>query len=86
MTYEVTFSDFADKQLSKLPLDIQNRIVSTIKRCQIRPYSHVKKLVGSKYFRLRVGDYRVILDIIENRLIIHIVDVGHRKKIYKRRT
>ncbi|HOI18647.1 MAG TPA: hypothetical protein PLX15_02175 [Candidatus Woesearchaeota archaeon] len=42
MTYEVTFSDFADKQLSKLPLDVQDRIISTIKRCQIRPYSHVK--------------------------------------------
>ena len=85
MTYEVTFSDFADKQLSKLPLDVQDRIISTIKRCQIRPYSHVKKLVGSKYFRLRVGDYRVIMDIIDNKLIIHVVEVGHRKKIYKKR-
>ena len=85
MTYEVTFSDFADKQLSKLPLDVQDRIISTIKRCQVRPYYHVKKIVGSKYFRLRVGDYRVIMDIIENKLIIHIIDVGHRKSIYKRR-
>lgn len=85
MTYEVTFSDFADKQLSKLPLDTQNRIISTIKRCQIRPHSHVKKLVGSKYFRLRVGDYGVIIDIIENKLIIHVIEVGHRKNIYKKR-
>lgn len=84
MTYEVTFSDFADKQLSKLPLDVQDRIISTIKRCQIRPYSHVKKLVGSKYFRLRVGDYRVIMDVIDNKLIIHIVEVGHIKKVYKK--
>ncbi|MFT4311383.1 MAG: type II toxin-antitoxin system RelE family toxin [Candidatus Woesearchaeota archaeon] len=86
MTYEVTFSDFANKQLSKLPLDVQNRIISTIKRCQIRPYSHVKKLVGSKYFRLRVGDYRVIIDIIDNKLIIHIVEASHRKKVYKKRS
>jgi len=84
MSYEVTFSNFADKQLSKLPLNVQYRIVSTIKRCQIRPYSHVKKLVGSKYFRLRVGDYRVIMDIIENKLIIHVIEVGHRKNIYKK--
>ena len=84
MTFEVTFSDFADKQLSKLPLDVQGRIVSTIKRCQIRPYAHVKKLVGSKYFRLRVGDHRVIMDIIENKLIIHVIEVGHRKNIYKK--
>ena len=73
MTYEVIFSDFADKQLNKLSLDTQNRIISTIKRCQIRPHIHVKKLVGSKYFRLRVGDYRVIMDIIGEKLIIHVV-------------
>jgi len=85
MIYDITFSDFADKQLSKLPLDTQNRIVSTIKRCRIRPYSHVKKLVGSKYFRLRVGDYRVIIDIIDNKLLIHVIEVGHRKNIYKGR-
>ena len=85
MTYEVTFSDFADKQLSKLPLDVQDRIISTIKRIQIRPYSHVKKIVGSKYFRLRVGDYRVIMDIIDNKLIMHVVELGHRKNIYKKR-
>ncbi len=85
MSFEIIFSNFADKQLSKLPFDIQNRIISTLKRCKIRPYIHVKKLVGSKYFRLRVGDYRVIMDIVDNRLIIHIIEVGHRKNIYKRR-
>ena len=84
MTYEVIFSDFADKQLSKLPHESQRRIVSTLKRCRIRPHSFVKKLVGSKYFRLRVGEYRVILDIIDGKMIIHVVDIGHRKKIYKR--
>ena len=86
MTYEIIFSNFADKQLNKLPLGTQNRIISTIKRCQIRPHSHVKKLIGSKYFRLRAGDYRVIMDVIKNKLIIHVIDIGHRKKIYKRQT
>jgi len=84
MSYDLTFSDFADKQLSKLPIDIQKRIVSTLKRCRIRPYSHVKKLVGSKYFRLRVGNYRAIIDIIDDQLIIHVIEVGHRRNIYKK--
>ena len=84
MSYKLTFSDFADKQLSKLPIDVQNRIISTLKRCQVRPHSHIKKLVGSKYFRLRVGDYRVILDVINNELIIHVIEVAHRKNIYKK--
>ena len=84
MTYEVIFSEYADKQLAKLPLVVQERIVSTIKRCQVRPFSHVKKLVASKYFRLRVGEYRVIMDIIEHKLVIHVIEIGHRKNIYKK--
>lgn len=84
MNYRIVFSDFADKQLDKLPEEIQKRIVSTLRRCKIRPYPHVKKLVGSKYFRLRVGDYRIILEIIDNILIIHVIELGHRKNIYKK--
>jgi mRNA-degrading endonuclease RelE of RelBE toxin-antitoxin system len=79
MTYEITFSDFATTQLGKLSLDAQKRIISTLKRCRIRSYAHVIKLVGSKYFRLRVGACRVIMDILESKLLIHIIEVGHRK-------
>jgi len=84
MSYSITFSDYSLRQLEKLPKDIQKRIISTLKRCQIRPYPHVKKLVGSNLFRLRVGDYRVIMDIIDNELKIHIIELGHRKNIYKK--
>ncbi len=81
--YSVIFSDSALKQLKKLNNDAQNRIISTIERIRIRPYPHVKKLVGNPYFRLRVGDYRVILDIVDDKLIIYVLEVGHRKNIYK---
>lgn len=84
MDYNILFSDFAEKQLLKLPNEIQKRIISTLKRCKIRPYPHVKRLVGSKYYRLRVGDYRIILDIIDDKLIIHVIELGHRKEIYKK--
>ena len=84
MSYKIIFSEFSEKQLNKLPEEVQIRITSTLERCKIRPYPHVKKLVGSKYFRLRVGDYRVIMDIIDNVLIIHVIELGHRKNIYKK--
>lgn len=83
MSYSITFSDYSLKQLEKLPKDIQIRIISTLKRCKIRPYPHVKKLVGLPHFRLRVGDYRVIMDIFDDELRIHIIELGHRKNIYK---
>lgn len=83
MTYSIKFSESAVKSIKKLPKDTQFRIISTIKRCRIRPYPHIKKLVGSDYFRLRVGDYRVIMDILDDQLVILVVEVGHRKNIYK---
>jgi mRNA interferase RelE/StbE len=81
--FNIEFSKGAEKQLYKLDYNIQIRIINALERIRIRPYPHIKKLVGSPYFRLRVGKYRVILDIKENKLIIYVVEVGHRKNIYK---
>ena len=81
--FEIEFSKSAVKQLFKLEKNIQKRIISTLERIRVRPYPHVKKLVGSPYFRLRAGEYRVILDIQENKLLIFVIEIGHRKDIYK---
>ena len=84
MTYELIYSDEARKQLKKLNKDVQIRIISSIERIRLRPYAYVKKLVGNPYFSLRVGHYRVILDIEENKLLIFVIEVGHRRDIYKK--
>lgn len=81
--YNIEFSKFAEKQLYKLEIGIQERIIRTLERIKVRPYPHVVRMVESPYFKLRVGDYRVILDIQENKLIIYVVEMGHRKGIYK---
>jgi mRNA interferase RelE/StbE len=81
--YLIEFSQTAEKQLYKLAREIQVRIISSLERIKVRPYTHVKKLTGYPYFRLRVGDYRVIIDIQENKLIIFVIELGHRSKIYK---
>ena len=81
--YSIEFSQTAEKQLYKLEMNVQARIISTLERIRVRPYPHVKKLVSSPYFRLRVGEYRVILDVKEDRLIIFVIEVGHRRNIYK---
>ena len=83
MTYGIIFSDRALKQLKKLEKNVQERIISTLERIKIRPQVHVTKLVGDPGYRLRVGDYRVILDIDEGNLFILVINIGHRKKIYK---
>lgn len=81
--YSIIYSELAVKQLKKLDKEMQQRVLSSLERCRIRPQAHVKRLVGCEYFRLRVGDYRIIMDIQEDKLIIFVVELGHRKSIYK---
>lgn len=80
--YNLFFSDTASKQLSKLDKQIQERILKALERILIRPHPFVTKLVGEPYYKFRVGDYRVLLDIQEGKLIILVVEVGHRKNVY----
>ena len=82
--YSLIYSKEALKDLNKLNWVLKKRIISTLERCQVRPYSHIKKLVGSPYFRLRNGDYRLILDVQDGKLIILVLELGHRKGIYKK--
>ncbi len=83
MTYEILFSDKAFKQLKKIERKIQERIFAVLERIRIRPEKYVTKLVGDPGYKLRVGDHRVILDIEKKQLLILVIKIGHRKKIYK---
>jgi len=83
MVYALEFTDTFRKQFSKLEKSIQQRIITALERIRIRPDYFIKRLVGSPYYRLRVGDYRIILDIKQDKLIIIVMELGHRKNIYK---
>ncbi|MCF7871737.1 type II toxin-antitoxin system RelE/ParE family toxin [Candidatus Woesearchaeota archaeon] len=83
LVFDIFFTAESKKVLNKLNKEDSKRIISTLERCRIRPHAHVKKLISSPYFRLRVGDYRVILDIKAGKLLIIVVEIGHRKNIYK---
>ena len=82
MTYHVIFSDLALKQLRKLDREIGQRIISALERIRIRPDAYVKKLVGDEGYRIRVGNYRVILDLDKEKLIILVLRIGHRRNVY----
>jgi mRNA interferase RelE/StbE len=82
--YKVLLSSKASRQLKKLERGVQKRIVDALERISIRPEAYVSKLVGDKGYKLRVGDYRVIMDIEKELLLILVIKVGHRKKIYKK--
>ena len=82
MTYEILFSDKALKQLKKMERDVQERIIAAMERVRIKPEKYVTKLVGDPGYKLRVGDYRVIMDIDSKKLQVLVLKIGHRKNIY----
>ena len=84
LLYEIVFSQKAKKQLFKLEKSIQERIISALERIRIRPQSYITKLVGDPGYKLRVGDYRVIMDIDKSKLLVLVIKIGHRKNIYEK--
>ncbi|WP_445632222.1 type II toxin-antitoxin system RelE family toxin [Nostoc sp. DSM 114167] len=73
------------KQLKKIPSELQERIQIKIDDLATEPRPNgVKKLKGKENaYRIRIGDYRVIYDIFDDLLVVNVVEVGHRKNIYK---
>ncbi len=84
MKYYIEFSLRAVKDLKRLEKNIQENIISVLERIIVRPHDFVKRLVGSKYFMLKVSQYRIIIDIQNEKLQIIIITIGHRKNIYKK--
>ena len=72
------------KQLFKLEKIIQERIISALERIRIRPEDYITKLVGDPGYKLRVGDYRVIIDIDKGNLLVLVIKIGHRRNIYEK--
>lgn len=82
MTFQIIWSDSAYNSINKLDRTIAKQIYNKVGELKENPYRYVKKLTGSPYFRLRVGDYRVIVEINQGILQILVVKVGHRSTIY----
>jgi len=81
MVYNLELSKNAEKELSSLPKDISIRILNKLLEVTKEPYRYIKRLTGSELFSLRVGDYRVLMIIDQNKIFI--VRMGHRKKVYE---
>ena len=82
--YEVIVSKSAQKSFSQLPQVMQERVLGVLERISLRPYAFVRKLAGSHAYRLRVGKYRLILDINEKANRIEVLLIGNRENIYEK--
>jgi mRNA interferase RelE/StbE len=89
MAWKVEFSVEADRELDKLDAQQTKRILKFLRERIAKledPRSLGKPLQGSRlgeFWRYRVGDYRLICKIEDDRLLVLVLRVGHRKEIYR---
>jgi len=83
MEYRIIFTERATKDISKLEPEIKERIGDALSRYCKNPLSYARRMVDPSLgrYRFRIGDYRVIFDMEDDRLIV--LRVGHRKEIYR---
>lgn len=82
--YHILITDSAEKELKGYDPWLQDRIIKKVLSLSDNPRSHgFKKLFGSSNFRIRVGDYRIIYHIDDAKRLVKILDIGHRKDIYR---
>ena len=82
MTFELIFDEEAIKFLEKLPKDTRKRIFNKLTSAKENPFHFFLRLEGRKDFKLRVGPYRAIADIENNKIKVTLID--HRRNIYKK--
>ena len=82
--YTVLILPAAQKQLSKLPSAIATRIEDRLLDLEVDPRpSGCKKLKGRDAWRIRIGDYRVIYENNDGKLIVTIIAIGHKREVYE---
>ncbi len=80
--HSIEFTPLAEKQFLKLERLMQERIKNSLERAKSNPFIYFFKLSGVDFYRMRVGDYRVIADIDQGKLLILVVKVGKRENVY----
>jgi len=84
VTYSIEILRSAQKQLSKINRQDQDRIISSIESLANNPRPDgCTKLSGRPAWRIRIGSYRVIYEIQDEKLIVFVVRIGHRREIYR---
>ena len=86
MAYKVVIQDSASKALRKLDKPVRERVAAAIDALADDPRpAGIKAIVGEPgALRIRVGDYRVLYEVEDDRLVVLVVKIGHRSTVYDR--
>ena len=82
MSYTIILPGNGQESLNKLPSETKERIIQKIYSIRDDPFRSVIPVKGTAYYRLRVGNFRVIMTIERGRMIIIVLKVNAREKVY----
>jgi len=85
MPYTVIIKKTAQKQILKLPKIYYDKVKTAILELEENPRPHgcIKLTDSENIYRIRVGIYRIVYSIEDEKLIVYIFDVDHRKDVYR---
>ena len=85
MPFKIHWHNNTRKFLGRLPSDITGRIIKKIKSIEENPFRFLEHLEKDNFYKLRIGDYRALIEVdFENKkLIVKVID--KRSRIYKRK-
>ena len=86
VSYSIRIRGSAQRELAQLQRDIRERIIDAIDALREQPLSGSPLKGGLRGLRRqRVGDYRILYELLDDELVILVVRVAHRRESYRRR-
>jgi mRNA interferase RelE/StbE len=85
MAYRIEVKPQPEKALARIPNPYRRRIARAIDGLarDPRPAGCVKLAGAENAYRIRVGDYRIVYQIVDRILVVYIIRVAHRKDVYR---
>jgi mRNA interferase RelE/StbE len=85
MAFRIEWKKSTRKDLRKLPSVTVDKIIATVEGLAENPFPHgVEKLSGSEHaYRIRLGDCRVVYEVVAELKLIEVQRVRHRKDVYR---
>ncbi len=82
--YKLLFKKSVAKDLRSLPKKDIKRLLERVEALAVDPRGFgSKKLSGQQYYRVRQGSYRIVYEIVDDQLIVHVIRIANRAKSYR---
>jgi mRNA interferase RelE/StbE len=83
MNYKIIWDKKAIEFLRKISKEDNKKIIKKVNSIVDNPKHYLETLVNIKSCKLRIGNFRALIDLNENKKTIYVILIGHRKNIYK---